>query len=98
MIEAIGDAGMSNGRIGVELGLEQRIGMPVGAYLELVAALPEAEFVDAAEHQAAALGIPDIARDAVYVPHPIQDATDDEMRQKARDAVDQMLESLVRRP
>jgi hypothetical protein len=57
-----------------------------------------AEFVDAAEHQAAALGIPDIARDAVYVPHPIQDATDDEMRQKARDAVDQILESLVRRP
>ena len=49
VVEAIGDAGLSNGRIGVELGLEQRMGMPVGAYLELVAALPEADFVDAAD-------------------------------------------------
>lgn len=49
VLEAIGDAGLANGRIGVELGLEQRMGMPVGAYLELVAALPQAEFVDAAD-------------------------------------------------
>ena len=35
------------------------------------------EFVDAAEEQAAALGA-DPAR--VFVPHPIQDRTDDEVR------------------
>ena len=53
------------------------------------------EFVDAAAHQATALGMPHLAQDAVYVPHPIQDATDDEMRQKARDAVDRILQALV---
>jgi hypothetical protein len=36
-----------------------------------------AEFVEAAEAQARALGLP-VAR--VFVPHPIQDRTDDEMR------------------
>ena len=44
------------------------------------------EFVSAAELQSDALGMPDIAERAVYVPHPIQDATDDEMRGKARAA------------
>ncbi len=44
------------------------------------------EFVSAAELQSDALGMPDIAEQAVYVPHPIQDATDDEMRAKARAA------------
>lgn len=37
-----------------------------------------AEFVVAAESQARSLGFPDVAR--VFVPHPIQDRTDDEMR------------------
>ena len=37
------------GRIGAELGQEQRMGMPVGDYLNLVKALPEAEFIDAAD-------------------------------------------------
>ena len=46
------------------------------------------EFVSAAELQSDALGMPDIAEQAVYVPHPIQDATDDEMRAKARAAFD----------
>ena len=46
VLEAIGDAGLTGSRIGVELGLEQRMGMPVGAYLELVATLPEAEELD----------------------------------------------------
>ena len=45
------------------------------------------EFIGAAEHQAAALGMPDIAARAVYIAHPIQDATDDEMREKAIDAI-----------
>jgi hypothetical protein len=44
------------------------------------------EFVDAAERQSGALGMPDVATRAVYVPHPIQDKTDDEMRDKARAA------------
>ena len=30
----------------------------------------------------------------VLVPHPIQDATDDEMRAKARDAFDQIIGAL----
>ena len=53
------------------------------------------EFVEAAAHQATALGMPHLANDAAYVPHPIQDATDDELRQKARDAVDRILQALV---
>lgn len=49
------------------------------------------EFVEAAEAQARALGLP--AR-RVFVPHPIQDRTDDEMRALADGAVDQVLEAL----
>jgi hypothetical protein len=49
------------------------------------------EFVDAAEAQVRALGLP--AR-RVFVPHPIQDRTDDEMRALADAAVDQVLEAL----
>ena len=49
------------------------------------------EFVEAAEAQANALGLP--AR-RVFVPHPIQDRTDDEMRALADAAVDQVLEAL----
>jgi hypothetical protein len=51
------------------------------------------EFADAAEVQARALGLPDVRR--VIVPHPIQDATDDEMRAKADAAVDSLLRSLT---
>jgi hypothetical protein len=51
------------------------------------------EFADAAEVQARALGLPDVQR--VIVPHPIQDATDDEMRAKADAAVDSLLRSLT---
>ena len=53
------------------------------------------EFVDAARYQAEALGMGEIARDAVYVPHPIQDATDDEMRTRAQAAIDQILNALT---
>jgi hypothetical protein len=49
------------------------------------------EFVEAAEAQAKALGLP-VRR--VFVPHPIQDRTDDEMRALADAAVDQVLEAL----
>ena len=48
IIEALQDAGLAHKRIGVELGQEQRMGLPVGAYVDLLAALPQAEFVDAA--------------------------------------------------
>ena len=53
------------------------------------------EFVHAAETQSAALGMPDLAAGSVFVPHPIQDATDDEMRVKARNAIDAIVESLT---
>lgn len=49
MIRALRDAGATGGSVGVELGLEQRMGMPVGAYQDLTAAMPDVAFVDAAE-------------------------------------------------
>ncbi len=48
-------------------------------------------FVDAARSQAAALGL-DVAR--VFVAHPIQDRTDDEMRDLADGIVDDLLAAL----
>jgi hypothetical protein len=50
------------------------------------------EFVDAADHQAKALGFP-AAR--VFVPHPIQDRTDDEMRALADAAFDEIVRSVT---
>ena len=47
-----------------------------------------AEFVQAAESQARMLGFP-CAR--VFVPHPIQDRTDDEMREYADKAYDEIV-------
>jgi hypothetical protein len=47
-----------------------------------------AEFVQAAESQARMLGFPS-AR--VFVPHPIQDRTDDEMREYADKAYDEIV-------
>ena len=52
-----------------------------------------AEFVGAAEHQSRALGYSAIAR--VFTPHPIQDRTDDEMRQYADDAFDAILRQIT---
>ncbi|MBV8135699.1 MAG: hypothetical protein JO121_08710 [Deltaproteobacteria bacterium] len=49
-------------------------------------------FVDAAEKQATALGLPELRR--VFVPHPIQDATDDEMRARADAIVEQVIDAL----
>ena len=53
------------------------------------------EFVRAAVQQSAALGMPDIAERAVFVPHPIQDATDDELRAKANAAVEAVIGALT---
>jgi hypothetical protein len=49
-------------------------------------------FTDAAAKQAARLGQPALAR--VFVAHPVQDRTDDELRALARDAVDAVLAAL----
>ena len=51
-----------------------------------------AAFTDAAERQAALLGQPALAR--VFVAHPVQDRTDDEIRALARDAVGALLAAL----
>jgi alkanesulfonate monooxygenase SsuD/methylene tetrahydromethanopterin reductase-like flavin-dependent oxidoreductase (luciferase family) len=51
------------------------------------------EFIDAAEAQAQTLGLPELRW--VIVPHPIQDATDDEMRARADAALDPLLASLT---
>ncbi len=47
--EALQDRGLSAGRIGVELGQEQRMGVPVGDFLSIERSMPEARFVDAAD-------------------------------------------------
>jgi hypothetical protein len=52
-----------------------------------------AEFVGAADAQATALGVPALAR--VFVPHPIQDRTDDEMRAYADAAFREIVAALV---
>ena len=50
------------------------------------------EFVEAAQSQAAALGA-DPAR--VFVAHPIQDRTDDEMRALADGAIDALVAAIT---
>ena len=50
-----------------------------------------AEFKEGGESQARALGYDPAA---VYVPHPIQDRTDDEMRAIARDALGEILKAI----
>ena len=49
VIEALNDLVGAKARIGAELGHEQRMGMPVGDYLSVVQALPQASFVDAGD-------------------------------------------------
>ena len=49
-------------------------------------------FAQAAEAQAVALGAPDARR--VFVAHPIQDRTDDELRALAHGAVDDLLAAI----
>ena len=50
-------------------------------------------FVDAAEKQAEALGLPEVRR--VFVPHPIQDANDEEMCARADAVVDEVVAALL---
>jgi hypothetical protein len=54
--------------------------------------IASSEFADAADTQAKALGMDDAQ--CVFVPHPIQDATDDEMREKADAVVDAVITAL----
>jgi hypothetical protein len=55
--------------------------------------IASSEFAEAAQTQRKALGM-DGAR-YVLVDHPIQDATDDEMRGKARAVLDQVIAALT---
>ena len=57
-------------------------------------AIASEPFADAAATQAAALGLPD-AR-SVLVSHPIQDANDQEMRDRADAAVEAVIQALTR--
>jgi hypothetical protein len=50
-------------------------------------------FVDAAEAQSKALGLPGAPR--IFVSHPIQDATDNEIRAKADAIVDKAIQALT---
>ena len=54
--------------------------------------LASAEFADAATAQARALGL---AVPHVLVPHPIQDRTDDEMREYADKVLDEILSKIT---
>ena len=54
--------------------------------------IASSEFVDAARKQAEALGLPELRR--VFVPHPIQDATDEQMRTKADAIVNEVIAAL----
>ena len=51
-------------------------------------------FVQAAESQASALGFSSVQR--VFVPHPIQDRTDDEMRALADAAYDSIVAAITK--
>jgi hypothetical protein len=50
-------------------------------------------FAEAAQKQADALGLPEVRR--IFVPHPIQDATDDEMKSKADAVVERVIAALT---
>jgi hypothetical protein len=51
------------------------------------------EFVQAAEAQSTSLGLPTMAR--VFTPHPIQDRTDDEMREYADTAYSEIVAAVT---
>lgn len=55
--------------------------------------IASSQFVGAADVQARALGLPEVRR--IFVPHPIQDATDDELRAKADAIIDTIIEALI---
>src|SRR5262249_50214937 len=47
--DTLREAELEHRRVGAELGQEQRLGIPAGAYQALVAAMPDTEFVDASD-------------------------------------------------
>ncbi len=49
IIEAMKDVGMAEGRVGAEIGYEQRMGCSMQDFLKLKEILPKAEFMDAAD-------------------------------------------------
>ncbi len=51
------------------------------------------EFVNAAQHQAETLGLPEVRR--VFIPHPMQDRTDEEMHAHAERYIDEILDVLM---
>lgn len=51
------------------------------------------EFIHAAVAQSTSLGYPTMAR--VFVPHPIQDRTDDEMRAHADQSIDEIVAAIT---
>ena len=51
-------------------------------------------FVPAAKTQSEALGFPDVAR--VFTPHPVQDRTDEEMREYADQVFEAILAEITR--
>ena len=51
------------------------------------------EFVQAAVAQSTSLGFPTVAR--VFTPHPVQDRTDDELREYADKVYDQIVAAVV---
>lgn len=51
------------------------------------------EFVNAAQHQAERLGLPEVRR--VFIPHPMQDRTDAEMHAHAERYIDEILDVLM---
>jgi hypothetical protein len=55
--------------------------------------IASSEFEQAADVQARALGFPGVAR--VFVPHPIQDRTDDEMRAYADACFDAVIAGIT---
>jgi len=46
-VKALKDVGLRNRRVGIEEGLEMRLGQPLGELLRLMKALPEVSFIDA---------------------------------------------------
>jgi len=54
--------------------------------------IASSEFIQAAEAQSKALGF---SPAAIYVPHPIQNCTDDEIRQKANNAFEAILAAIA---
>jgi Xaa-Pro aminopeptidase len=49
VVDTLRELGLEHHRVGAELGQEQRLGIPAGAYLALTEAMPDTEFVDASD-------------------------------------------------